>query len=62
MNLKCQISVVSNGVFDSHFFPFLGPAADKTCFPSLEQLKMEHKIRHHSSVVGFYAVMALTEV
>ncbi|NWY96651.1 ZWILC protein, partial [Loxia curvirostra] len=28
-----------------------GPTADKTCFPSLEQLKMEHKIRHHSSVV-----------
>ncbi|XP_021408301.2 protein zwilch homolog [Lonchura striata] len=28
-----------------------GPTADKTCFPKLEELKMEHKIRHHSSVV-----------
>ncbi|XP_036245582.1 protein zwilch homolog isoform X1 [Molothrus ater] len=28
-----------------------GPTADKTRFPSLEELKMEHKIRHHSSVV-----------
>uniref|UniRef100_A0A8C5UBK6 Protein zwilch n=1 Tax=Malurus cyaneus samueli TaxID=2593467 RepID=A0A8C5UBK6_9PASS len=25
--------------------------ADKTCFANLEELKMEHKIRHHSSVV-----------
>ncbi|NXE60585.1 ZWILC protein, partial [Calcarius ornatus] len=28
-----------------------GPTADKTRFPNLEELKMEHKIRHHSSVV-----------
>ncbi|NXO73192.1 ZWILC protein, partial [Phainopepla nitens] len=28
-----------------------GPTADKTCFANLEELKMEHKIRHHSSVV-----------
>ncbi|NXG03096.1 ZWILC protein, partial [Sakesphorus luctuosus] len=28
-----------------------GPTADKTCFTSLEELKMEHKRRHHSSVV-----------
>ncbi|NXS09421.1 ZWILC protein, partial [Neodrepanis coruscans] len=28
-----------------------GPTADKTSFPSLEKLKMEHKRRHHSSVV-----------
>ncbi|XP_009080883.1 PREDICTED: protein zwilch homolog [Acanthisitta chloris] len=28
-----------------------GPTADKTCFPNLEELKMAHKIRHHSSVV-----------
>ncbi|NXM76075.1 ZWILC protein, partial [Serilophus lunatus] len=29
-----------------------GPTADKTCFASLEGLKMEHKRRHHSSVVA----------
>ncbi|NXH56385.1 ZWILC protein, partial [Rhabdornis inornatus] len=29
----------------------VGPTADKTCFANLEELKMEHKIRHHSSVV-----------
>ncbi|NXC04443.1 ZWILC protein, partial [Orthonyx spaldingii] len=28
-----------------------GPTADKTRFANLEELKMEHKIRHHSSVV-----------
>ncbi|RMB94221.1 hypothetical protein DUI87_29027 [Hirundo rustica rustica] len=28
-----------------------GPTADKTHFANLEELKMEHKIRHHSSVV-----------
>ncbi|NWU80854.1 ZWILC protein, partial [Onychorhynchus coronatus] len=28
-----------------------GPTADKTCFANLEELKMEHKRRHHSSVV-----------
>uniref|UniRef100_A0A672U7Z2 Protein zwilch n=1 Tax=Strigops habroptila TaxID=2489341 RepID=A0A672U7Z2_STRHB len=28
-----------------------GPTADKTCFANLEELKMEHKINHHSSVV-----------
>ncbi|NXY54295.1 ZWILC protein, partial [Callaeas wilsoni] len=28
-----------------------GPTADKTSFANLEELKMEHKIRHHSSVV-----------
>ncbi|NXA08819.1 ZWILC protein, partial [Sapayoa aenigma] len=28
-----------------------GPTADKTCFASLEKLKVEHKRRHHSSVV-----------
>ncbi|XP_054128820.1 protein zwilch homolog [Melozone crissalis] len=28
-----------------------GPTADKTHFPNLEELKMEHKIRHHSSLV-----------
>ncbi|NWT68555.1 ZWILC protein, partial [Prunella himalayana] len=28
-----------------------GPTADKTRFPNLEELKMEHKIRHHSSLV-----------
>ncbi|NXU37362.1 ZWILC protein, partial [Drymodes brunneopygia] len=28
-----------------------GPTADKTRFASLEELKMDHKIRHHSSVV-----------
>lgn len=44
------------GFFDSHFFPFLGPTADKTRFANLEELKMEHKIRHHSSVVGFCAL------
>lgn len=44
------------GFFDSHFFPFLGPTADKTRFANLEELKKEHKIRHHSSVVGFYAL------
>lgn len=47
---------MSNGFFDSQIFPFLGPTADKTCFPNLEELKMEHKIRHHSSVVGFYVL------
>ncbi|XP_027543968.1 protein zwilch homolog [Neopelma chrysocephalum] len=28
-----------------------GPTADETCFANLEELKMEHKRRHHSSVV-----------
>ncbi|NXD61809.1 ZWILC protein, partial [Eolophus roseicapillus] len=28
-----------------------GPTADKTCFANLEELKMQHKIMHHSSVV-----------
>ncbi|XP_063269115.1 protein zwilch homolog [Prinia subflava] len=28
-----------------------GPTADKSRFANLEELKMEHKIRHHSSVV-----------
>ncbi|CAN8187345.1 unnamed protein product [Coccothraustes coccothraustes] len=28
-----------------------GPTADKTHFPNLEELKMEHKIRHRSSLV-----------
>ncbi|NXD08022.1 ZWILC protein, partial [Nothocercus nigrocapillus] len=28
-----------------------GPTADKTCFADLEELKMAHKSRHHSSVV-----------
>ncbi|NWI90508.1 ZWILC protein, partial [Pitta sordida] len=28
-----------------------GPKADKNCFTSLEELKMQHKRRHHSSVV-----------
>ncbi|NWR83661.1 ZWILC protein, partial [Furnarius figulus] len=28
-----------------------GPTADKSCFANLEELKMEHKRRHHSSVV-----------
>ncbi|XP_066052208.1 protein zwilch homolog isoform X1 [Chamaea fasciata] len=28
-----------------------GPTADKTRFANLEELKMEHRIRHHSSVV-----------
>ncbi|NWQ68285.1 ZWILC protein, partial [Neopipo cinnamomea] len=28
-----------------------GPTADKTCFANLEELKMEHKRRHHSCVV-----------
>ncbi|NXP40356.1 ZWILC protein, partial [Leiothrix lutea] len=28
-----------------------GPTADKTRFANLEELKMEHKIRHHSSVL-----------
>lgn len=44
------------GIFDSQFFPFLGPTADKTRFAKLEELKMEHKIRHHPSVVGFYTL------
>ncbi|NXD19598.1 ZWILC protein, partial [Spelaeornis formosus] len=29
-----------------------GPTADKTHFANLEELKMEHKMRHHSSVVS----------
>ncbi|NXL41934.1 ZWILC protein, partial [Podilymbus podiceps] len=28
-----------------------GPTADKTCFANLEELKMAHKMKHHSSVV-----------
>ncbi|NWQ80326.1 ZWILC protein, partial [Columbina picui] len=28
-----------------------GPTADKTCFANLEELKTEHKMRHHSSTV-----------
>ncbi|XP_010009881.1 PREDICTED: protein zwilch homolog [Nestor notabilis] len=28
-----------------------GPTADKTCFANLEELKMTHRIKHHSSVV-----------
>ncbi|XP_065703688.1 protein zwilch homolog isoform X1 [Patagioenas fasciata] len=28
-----------------------GPTADKTCFPNLEELKTEHKMRHRSSTV-----------
>ncbi|NXM04340.1 ZWILC protein, partial [Tyrannus savana] len=28
-----------------------GPTADKSCFANLEELKMEHKRRHHSCVV-----------
>ncbi|NXJ06520.1 ZWILC protein, partial [Odontophorus gujanensis] len=28
-----------------------GPTADKACFANLEELKMEHKVKHHSSVV-----------
>ncbi|KFV46711.1 Protein zwilch [Gavia stellata] len=31
-----------------------GPTADKTCFANLEELKMAHKMKHHSSIVGFY--------
>jgi len=45
--------------FDSYFFPFLGPTADKTCFAKLEELKKEHKMKHHSSVVGFYSLSFL---
>lgn len=40
-------------VFFYSYFPFLGPTADKTCFANLEELKMQHKIMHHSSVVSF---------
>ncbi|NXO84475.1 ZWILC protein, partial [Sitta europaea] len=44
-----------------------GPTADKTRFANLEELKMEHKIRHHSSVVttkGFaqYELIATTAI
>ncbi|NXA96657.1 ZWILC protein, partial [Melanocharis versteri] len=44
-----------------------GPTADKTRFANLEELKMEHKIRHHSSVVttkGFaqYELMAAAAI
>ncbi|NWQ95194.1 ZWILC protein, partial [Burhinus bistriatus] len=28
-----------------------GPTADKTCFADLEELKMAHKMKHHSSIV-----------
>uniref|UniRef100_A0A8B9TNI4 Protein zwilch n=1 Tax=Anas platyrhynchos TaxID=8839 RepID=A0A8B9TNI4_ANAPL len=28
-----------------------GPTADKTCFANLEELKMAHKVKHHSSIV-----------
>lgn len=39
------------------FFPFLGPTAEKTYFANLEELKMAHKWKHHSSVVGFYSLL-----
>lgn len=38
------------------FSPFLGPTAEKTYFTNLEELKMAHKRKHHSSVVGFYGL------
>ncbi|POI29140.1 hypothetical protein CIB84_007110 [Bambusicola thoracicus] len=33
------------------FLLFAGPTADKTSFVNLEELKTEHKVKHHSSVV-----------
>ncbi|XP_075752987.1 protein zwilch homolog isoform X2 [Pelodiscus sinensis] len=35
-----------------HIVTCNGPTADKTCFENLEDLKMAHRIRHHSSVVA----------
>ncbi|KFV69917.1 Protein zwilch, partial [Dryobates pubescens] len=34
-----------------HMVTYDGPTADKTHFANLEELKTEHKMRHHSSVV-----------